>query len=241
MSQPDLSITIYPLSSIEYDLNEFLKPASKNRASFTQNHYRCLPMVAANTLGWTLYNPFAFTVMWRGGKGTDALEVACESEHWIASVFGHGIFSIVPQFIVETSPGVDLLVRPVPHVFKLPVLPMEGVVETDWLHHFTLNYTMQLPLIKAFYDVGEPLAQLVPYPRHYIEDFQARIVRSGERYDAKMEELDRSSAKRQEFIDSYKRGENPSHHLDYMHGRYSDGTPAEDHKRLFHPRPFTEE
>lgn len=228
-------IHIMPLEGIAYDVAEFLKPSDKLRDTFTPNHYLCLPLTAANTLGWTLYNPFEFTAVWLGGDEKERVVVTCDQAEWVGAMFGYGTFTIYLNFLVETSPGIDLLVRPVPNHWKLPVMPFDGIVETDWLDaSFTVNFRLTLPMIKAKFEVGEPLVQFVPYPRHFIEDFDAAILTSGERYDKRVASYRTWEAKRAHRIETQ-----AGAGYDYTRGHHTDGSlGATDHKRTFRLKSF---
>lgn len=233
-------IHILPLDSIGYDIAEFLKPSDKLRANFTPSHYLCLPLTAANTLGWTLYNPFPFTVTWIGGSEKEGVVVECDRNDWARSWFGHATFSVDVGFLVETSPGIDLLVRPVPNHWKLPVMPFDGIVETDWLQgSFTINFRLMMPMMKARYAVGEPLVQFVPYPRQFIEDFDTEIITDGEKYKQRLSNYREWAEKRHELLKQGLRVAHSEMDLDYMRGHHSDGAPgATDHKKVFHLSSF---
>lgn len=223
------SIKIMPMPSIDFDLSDYLKPADKLRSNFGANFYWCLPMVAANTLGWTLYNPYEFTVSWRGGAGADAVVVECENSRWAASWFGSGTFTLFPPFIVRTSPGINLLVRPVPNYPRPTVLTLEGIVETDWLQaSFTLNFMILMPLVRTTFKVGEPLVQLVPYPREYIERFDAQIVHDGESYEQEMADYKAWNERRTQQV-----AQPIDPDFDYMRGVKLDGQRVAEHKKLF--------
>ncbi len=233
--QPFVHILPYP--DIQYDLSAMLRPSAVKRDYFTTNFYRCLPLTSANTVGWTLHNPFRFKAVWKGGSGRDDVVVTMDEtdQHWAHAWFGHGTFTIAPQFLVQTSPGMNLLIRPVPNHWKLPVLFMEGMVETDWLKSsFTLNFRMMLPMIGATFEVGEPLVQIVPFPRELPEAVDARIVTHGAEYDERMTTFTNWALRRKDRLDQPKY--EPDH--EYMRGIDVDQTRFSEHKRTFHMRPF---
>ena len=231
----DYFIKLLPLPDIPYDIAEYLKPASKLRDEFAAwNFYQCLPLVAANTLGWTLYNPFEFSVLWKGGSKREDVIIESENADWVQSWFSYGTFTIFPHFLVQTSPGVNLLVRSVPNRFKHVVLTYDGLVETDWLKSsFTLNFRLMMPLVKLTFKVGEPLVQFVPYPRDFIEQFDAEIVSAGEDYDEHMKGYNEWASRRDKMVEDRDPPE-----LDYMQGKDVDGSLFPDHKRTFKPAPF---
>lgn len=233
--QEDLTIQVIVNERIAYDLSAFLKPSEPTRADFGRNFYWCLPMLAANTLGWTLYNPVEFSVMWRGTGGRDAVIVECDDSDWVKSWFGYGTFTIFPPFFVRTSPNVDLWVRPVANYPRPGVLTMEGVVETDWLQAgFTLNFMLLLPLSKMLFRVGEPLVQLVPYPRGFIERFTAAILPASQADPQTVADYNTWVERRTAQL----RDHNGAPSLDYMRGVRLDGEKADGHQKLFRPPAF---
>ncbi|MDX2162196.1 MAG: DUF6065 family protein [bacterium] len=227
-------IRLLPIPNIEYDVTEYVRPADVQRGFFQPHFYRCLPMSAANSLGWTLYNPYAFSVVWSGGDNRDDITIECDYPHWIKSWFGYGTFTIYPLFLVESSPGIDLWLRPVPNHYKLGVLPLEGIIETDWMKSgFTFSIKVMLPRMKVHYAKGEPLINLVPYPRHLVEAFRAEIVTEGEAYDARMEQYKTWLADRMAQIEQQRHSE-----LAYLRGVDMDGSKVPDHVRTFKVPPF---
>jgi hypothetical protein len=232
---PDnLSIKFMPDPDIKYDLGQYLQPSPSTRPLFTDHFYKCLPLTSANTAGWTLYNPFEFTVQWKNGPLQENVIIECAQEKWVRSWFGFATFTIHPQFIVKTSPGINLWVRPVPNTYKPPILGLEGMVETDWLRaSFTINYMIRMPLVKTTYKVGEPLVQFVPYPREFIEHFDPEIVEAGEEYEEVMAFYRQWQTMRKENIEQ--RGPADLH---YMRGLDIDGTKRPEHKRAFKLSPF---
>lgn len=225
---------IFPLPKCSYDVAEYLKPASKTRDLFAPPFYLCLPLTAANTLGWTLYNPHAFSVTWTGGSAREDVIVESDSPA-VYSWLGYGTFTLNPQFLIHTSPGIDILVRPVPNHAKPAILTLEGIMENDWLRtSFTLNFMALMPLVKTTFAVGEPLVQLVPYPRHFIEPIQPAIIESGADYEARIADYQAWRERRKAQNDE---GIKPD--MQYMNGIDFNGEKVADHKKLFHLQKFT--
>lgn len=141
------------------------------------NAYKCVPMNVANSYGWTVLSPIDFTATWDGGKHKNALsvDVGPSIPYTIAaSEFGHGILSIVPDFVVRTSKNVSLYVRGVPNQIAIGLQPFDGIVETDWLPFtFTFNYKFIKPG-KLTIKKGQPLFSFFPIERGYIESFETK-------------------------------------------------------------------
>ncbi|MBE2271906.1 MAG: hypothetical protein IAE80_26970 [Anaerolinea sp.] len=226
-------IEFYPLDE-GLNIPAFVQPSDRLRASFETPMYQCLPMVTANTLGWTVYNRFDFSVVWRGGAETADVVVETDHPEWVASWFGFGTFTIFPRFIVRTPPGVNLLVRPVPNIYKHNVQTFEGFIETDWMNNtFTLNFRMQMPVIRVTYKAGDPLAQLVPYGRHFVEGFDAEVVTSGDGYAKTMQEFALWREKRVDRVTTH-----AGYSLDYMRGEDIHGNKFEDHVKVLKVAPI---
>ncbi len=220
-------IEFYPTNK-DVDIASFVQPSDRLRDAFTPQFYHCLPLVTANTLGWTVINRSEFTVVWRGGNGREHVIVDTDDKDWAMSWFGFGTVTVFPHFIVRTPPGINLLVRPVPNIYKHNIQTLEGFVETDWLNNtFTLNFRVQMPIVRTTFKVGEPLVQLVPYGRHYVEQFDAEIVTSGEGYDKTMADFALWAQKRLQRIEDHS---GPA--LDYVKGEDIHGNRFADHVKI---------
>ena len=155
------------------------------------------------------------------------------------SWFGHGIFTILPRFFVQTSPQVNLLIKPVPNFYKRGVTPMEGLVETDWLKaSFSLNFKLTEPEREITYKAGEPLVQLVPLARHYLEGFDAQVKTTGVVYDDFMRQLAQWVEKRKADIKNF-----TGHQRDfaYMRGEDNDGREFVEHQKSIRVPAFKSE
>jgi hypothetical protein len=143
------------------------------------NAYKCVPMNVVNSYGWTVLSPKDFTATWDGGESRDSLQVELEQDSpfvFAASEFGHGILSVVPDFVVRTSKNISLYVRGVPNQIATGLQALDAIVETDWLPFtFTFNYKFLKPgrlTIKK----GQPLFTFFPIERGFIESFETREV-----------------------------------------------------------------
>jgi hypothetical protein len=145
---------------------------------------RCLPMLIANQAGWMLLSEHAFTVTWDGGGGLDSVTIEPRSgpkPYPAASHFGHGILTFSLPFLFKTSPGYNLLVRGPPNLPKDGIAPLEGLVETDWSPAtFTVNWQLTRPDVPVTFEVGEPIAMLVPQARGELERFRPLVRRLDE-------------------------------------------------------------
>lgn len=184
------------------------------------NAYRCIPMNVANSYGWTVLSPIDFTVTWDGGKAQHSLSIDIDPHypHKVASSeFGHGILSIVPDFVVRTSKNVSLYVRGVPNQIARGLQPFDGIVETDWLPFtFTFNYKFISPgtlTIKK----DQPLFTFFPVERGYLESFEAREVDI-----AKDKEFHEDYLRYVELRDGQQAGEIDDQNGTYLKGKLID-------------------
>jgi hypothetical protein len=180
------------------------------------NAYRCIPMNVANSYGWTVLSPSDFSVNWDGGRLKHSMTVEVNGNFpykIVSSEFGHGIVSIVPDFIVRTSKNVSLYVRGVPNQMAVGLQPFDAIVETDWLPFtFTFNYKFSKPG-KLTIKKDQPLFTFFPIERGYIESFETintTIQKDKEFYEdylnyEKLRE-DQRSGKDKENVGSYLKG-----------------------------------
>jgi hypothetical protein len=183
-----------PLPFIAYDLCGaqnpaiFRAPPRREWMDLTsvQFAYRCLPLVIANQSGWMIPNAVAFTAIWNGGKSLPDLRVMLDpgqhgyggwaAEHCVISHFGEGVLTFVLPYLFRTPPGYNLWVKGPANCFKDAIQALEGVIETDWSHAtFTMNWRFTRPNHAIRFEVGEPICQLVPYPRGLLERLQPEV------------------------------------------------------------------
>jgi hypothetical protein len=148
--------------------------------------YRCLPLVVANQAGWVIRNPITFSVIWTGGPLAEHLQLffapgqrgwaGLAPESIVESHFGEAIVTFQLPFLFRTSENYNLWVKGPANSFKDGIQALEGMVETDWSHApFTMNWKLTRPYHTITFHEGEPICQLVPYPRGLIERFDPEI------------------------------------------------------------------
>ena len=111
--------------------------------------YRCLPLNIANAFGWDVLCPIGFSATWDGVLKTmdpkknivfTPDQPGQSLEHLVTSHFAAGVFTFHLGFIVRTEAGWDTLVTGPANNPKHGVIPLSGMVETDWL-----PFTFTLP------------------------------------------------------------------------------------------------
>ena len=140
---------------------------------------RCLPLLIANQAGWLVLSAHKVAATWDGGVGLENLRVehlAGAPPFSASSHFGSGILTFSMPYLFRTPPGFNLLTRGPTNNPKDGISPLDGVVETDWLEAtFTMNWKLTRPRHTVVFEIGEPVAMLVPMPRGELELFRPEI------------------------------------------------------------------
>lgn len=229
-------VEFYPTSD-EFDGNVPLIPASRERDWFHPGFHHCLPLQIANQLGWTLVSPADFAVFWSGKDRSDAI-VTRGAARGVVSHFGYGIFSYVPPFVLKTSKGVGLLVKAVPNQPKDGICALEGLVETDNLKgRFTFNFRITRPNCWITFRKGEPLAQILPFQRTWLQSFDVRTVIDGPNHESVLSTTRELEKLRSDLARTSRTPSEQRDHL-YLRGRNADGSSYDEHLRSVAVRPF---
>jgi uncharacterized protein DUF6065 len=160
-------------------------PANSERdwmsATYERFALRCIPLSIANASGWELLCPVSFDAWWHGGiLQRDITFITNGDAHamasFVSSHFGHGVLTFDAGYLFRTSPGWGLWVRGRPNAAKDRIVPLEGLVETDWLPFaFTMNWRFTR-MGKVHFEEGEPFCFITPVP-HAALDAIEPVVR----------------------------------------------------------------
>jgi hypothetical protein len=140
--------------------------------------YRCLPLAIANQVGWEILNRAAFTARWNGKDGLDAIDIRFhgEASPLVGSHFGHGILTFNSGYLFRTTKAHNIYVKGPANSPKDGIAPLEGIIETDWAPFtFTMNWQFTRKRNKVTFEIDEPIACILPYPRHYAAKFEPEI------------------------------------------------------------------
>jgi hypothetical protein len=200
--------------------------------------YRCLPLKVANESGWVLESEHTVLATWDGGPSLRSLEVTClrgDAPCPAVSHFGHGILTWSLPYLFRTSPGWNLLMRGPANWPKDGAAPLEGLIEADWTAATaTMNWKLTRPGLTVRFDVGDPIALLVPTRRGELESVRPRLADLGDEPEV-AGRYQRWAASRATFIGelpsrkSVPRSETWEKH--YMRGQDADGRVAPEHQR----------
>jgi hypothetical protein len=194
----------------------------------------CLPLVSANELGWVILSPFDFLASWDGSNNSKGIKIACENpkhKDFVMSHFGFGVLTFRVGYLFETTVGHGLYVKGPANSHKPFIYPLEGLVETDWLTFpFSMNWKFTDSKKEVFFQEGEPVCQIFPYPRDYVNKFEPMK----KPLEGKMKEfLQLYSKSRMQHNQKLKTSEEIMEVKDmlqktYLTGRYHDGTKCQD-------------
>ena len=140
--------------------------------------YRCLPLAMANQAGWEILNQTPFTARWNGREGLDAISIKFDGEPnpLVGSHFGHGVLTFSLGYLFRTTKSHNLWVKGPANLPKDGIAPLEGLIETDWAPFtFTMNWHFTRKRHKVRFEADEPVATVLPYPRHYARKFDATL------------------------------------------------------------------
>ncbi len=153
-------------------------PVSRRWMDQTANRfaYRCLPLNIANSYGWQVLCPSGFSVRMVDAGDRPRLEFDYDDPDAPPAIshFGHGILTFHVNAVFETDPGHALYLTGPVNRPKQGLMPLSGIVETDWLPFtFTMNWRMLFKQAWIRFEKDEPFCMFFPVRLAEIE--QTRI------------------------------------------------------------------
>lgn len=165
-------------------INTVFEPLKgKNTRDWFVNHaYYCLPLVMGNQHGFVVKSLYDFEVEWLGGNTVEDVKIGILSpiEEYektynlqnITSHFGMGLITVQMCFTLRTPPGINLMTINPPNYYIDGIYHLTGVVEADNLRRdFTFNLRITRPNYKIRINKGDYIGCIIPYPRHFIDQF----------------------------------------------------------------------
>jgi Family of unknown function (DUF6065) len=167
----------------DYSFYPKIIPANPDRwwMDFGTNGWanRCLPLRIANQNGWCILNGADFEVAWTGSNQLESIKFLTKTgpkPPLVSSMFGYGVLTWSIPYLFRTPDGVDLMVRGPVNTPKDGIIPLDGIVETDWLPYpFTMNWRFTRPAKRVKFERDEPICMISPVRRADIEMFQPQI------------------------------------------------------------------
>jgi len=207
--------------------------------------YRCLPLNIANTHGWEILCPAAFSAVWDGRRTKDAIRITPGTALPPPSLshFGGGVLTFHVPCLFRTEAGFDLYVTGPINRPKDGIAPLSGIVETDWSPYtFTMNWLFTRPHHEIRFEAGEPFCHLFPVRRGDCEEFSPAIRMLSERPDLEREHTLWSESRIAFNADLNKPGSQAVQdrwQKTYFRGAMPSGQPApEGHRSRLRLRPF---
>lgn len=149
---------------------------------FVKHAYFCLPLVMGNQHGFILKSIHDLEVTWNGGENPSDVVVNYLDKDFhdknsalqsIRSHFGMGTITVQTTFALRTPPGINLMTINPPNYYIDGLYHMTGVIETDNLRRdFTYNLRLTRPNHIVKINKGDIIGCVIPYPRHFIDEFQ---------------------------------------------------------------------
>jgi hypothetical protein len=206
ISNPAKSVHKITAYQIHEDDSAPIRPARRERKWMDDAEkkfpYRCLPLVVANQYGWEIPSTHHIRATWDGTSHADGLLVenlSGDGELHASSHFGAGVLTFQIPFLFQTTQGWNLMVRGPTNNPKDGIVPLDGIVETDWSHStFTMNWRFTRACTVEF-QLGEPICLFFPIERGALEKFRVelRALESNPELEKKHEEW---SAGRDRFL-----------------------------------------
>lgn len=174
---PPNTVRAAVIPGVEGDVSEFIRPCAPKRDwmdAVPQKYvYRCIPLTAANTMGWEILNPVDATVRWDGGMmNTDVrVKPAAPSPFAASSHFGGGVVTWYLPFLFRTSPDLGLVVTGPANHDRDDAVPLDAFVRTDWLPFpFTMNWRLTRKNEDVTFKANEPICRVFPFPISLLEE-----------------------------------------------------------------------
>jgi hypothetical protein len=228
-----------------------IRPASPKRDWMEKTPerfaYRCLPLAIANAHGWELLSPCGFEARWTGSLAADGVEIRVdpgnEGKQKPVALFGHGTVTFHVEGIFRTPEGWNLWAGGPPNAAKDGIVPLGGVIETDWSPYtFTMNWRFTRPNHWVRFEENEPFCFIFPVQREILLETEPRIRPMSDEPGLK-EAFETWSKSRDDFHKWIAENppEAPADHWQklYFRGQRPDGSPGpDDHKSKLRLKPF---
>ena len=184
LTLPPNTIRAHIVDGVDITLSDHIRPSPPKRdwmddvpAGYI---YRCIPMLAANTMGWELLNPAKATIQWDGGDRIENTNINCENRGLFtaSSHFGSGIVTWYVPFLFRTSADLGLYITGPANHNHTDIRPLDAFVRTDWLPFpFSVNWKMNRQNSAVVLEAGEPIARIMPFPIALIDETKLEITR----------------------------------------------------------------
>lgn len=194
---PEGIIKAYLLPGVDPSVAKRLRPARPVREWMDRTPdryaYRCIPLSAANTMGWEILNPVDCEFQWNGMTDHRQLQLWTKSpDRWGPRThFGTGVVTWELPFLFRTPPDYGLMITGPANHDKVGLNPLDGFIRSDWLPYpFTMSWRITEARRTIRFEEGEPIGRIIPYPLAVLDQFQIEV-----------HQLEEDQAFQQRFID----------------------------------------
>ncbi len=239
-----LRITAYEVTESPMELRSAQRARTWMDETVDRFAYRCLPLAIANQVGWDILCPVALTARWNGKDDLKAIKIKFhgETSPLISSHFGSGVLTFTPGYLFRTTKSHNLWVKGPANSYKDGIMPLEGLVETDWApFSFTMNWKFTRPRQKVSFDKDEPICRILPYPRHYVRKFEAKRAKIGDDaglYSQYMKWLESRTKFIEDLQDADSQAVKEKWQRTYMKGQDQRGNAFAGHETKIHIQEF---
>lgn len=170
------------MPGVHQDVSESIRPCKITRDWMDETParyaYRCIPLTAANSMGWEILNPVDTKIVWDGKDKGDQLHFKVQRTDPFAAKphFGSGTITWYIPFIFRTPPDYGLIVTGPANQDKKHVVPLDAFIRSDWLPFpFTMNWRITQANEPVVFKQGEPICRIFPYPLALLNDMELEI------------------------------------------------------------------
>lgn len=180
-SVPDNKIIAYVLPGVNRDMATTIRPCKPSREWMDntpgQYAYRCIPLTAANTMGWEILNPVDVELSWSGMDDGDQIDVKSVKDPFAPHPhFGSGTVTWYLPFLFRTPTEYGLMITGPANQDKQHIVPLDAFVRTDWVPFpFTMNWRITTPKESIRFAAGEPICRVLPYPLELLNDMELEL------------------------------------------------------------------
>jgi hypothetical protein len=195
--------------------------------SINKNPYRCLPLLMANSYGWSIVSSAEFVAEWNGGQRKEDITIENISGNNPAiSHFGEGVLTWHTGYLFRTEFPYGIYATGSPNEIFQNVVCLSGIVETHWLPFpFTMNWRFTTPG-KTRVKQGDVIAHVYPIKLDIFDEVETEVRMIAENPELQAQ-YNSWSQSRREFLDK------PRKHTEwqknYFKGKDLDGKNINEH------------
>ncbi len=178
---PKNKLIAYVLPGVSRDMAKTIRPCKPSREWMDntpgQYAYRCIPLTAANTMGWEILNPVDVELSWSGMDDGDRIEVKAVKDPFAPQPhFGSGTVTWYLPFLFRTPPEYGLIITGPANQDKQHIVPLDAFVRTDWVPFpFTMNWRITTPKTTVKFAAGDAICRVLPYPLDLLNNMELEL------------------------------------------------------------------